>query len=217
MKKWTQSRVSDLQSLLRQSHKKLLIWDFDKTLVDLDWFGGEPVEIFFDRVYQRICAIDERIIDNKQAFFDRLFPYPEIDAIVRRYGSDAAKTVKAILFEKERQCMSSGTPEQLLLDFISDTHQTYDHAIWSNNHQDTISYYVQKNGIAEHVGVIASYDQVSFAKPHPEGFEMIAKRYPTITQGDMLIIGDSPRSDQVAANAVGVDFFLWADTNAPRV
>jgi FMN phosphatase YigB (HAD superfamily) len=217
MKNWKQSRVSDLLTLLERCPKKLLIWDFDKTLVELDWFSDEPFEAFFERLYRGIRAIDSHIIDDKQAFFRRLFPYPEIDTIARHYGPAAADTVKAILFQKERSCRERGRPEDLLIRLIANSEREYSHAIWSNNHQETIRYFLQANRISNRIGSIASYDQVSCAKPHPEGFEIIRKAYPDIALDQILLIGDSLRSDSAAAAAVEIDFFLWADSNSLRV
>lgn len=196
--------LNAVKSVIENSPIKLIIWDFDGVIYDLDWnFSNTPSD-FLNELYGVIHSIDDSIIQDKKEFILRLFPYPEISEIGKKYGKSIQDKILSIYEEKESSSIHKAIPNYEVISFIKNCHISQ--SIWSNNLSSTIVTLLKKDAIREKIDVIASLDKVISSKPHTEGFQIIKNNYPEIDEKNILFVGDSLRSDKVAADGAGIGF-----------
>jgi len=205
----SQSLVNSLRNHIESTGKQLLIWDFDQTIFTLDWFSGESIHDFLERIYNSINKVNSSIIKDKNEFIERLFPYPEIDMLGVQSGQDARAIPVDVMNKKEMANIDSAKPENDVINFIQDTRDKYNHVIWSNNTFESIKILLERVNLENIFSVIASLDILKRAKPDIEGFNKITKPFPNIAKESMLMIGDSLRSDKAAAENADIDFFHY--------
>lgn len=203
---------SSLTEYLNKTSKQLLIWDFDLVIYKLDWVTTVPWDKYFERIYSLINNVDPTIIKDKQEFYQRKFPYPEIDKIGEIHGENALKTLKDSMYQREFAGLSKAIPNNIVIKFIQNSADKYQHAIWSNNFLPTIEYLLKQSELTENINFISTYDKVSFAKPNIEGFTLIENHFKHIPKSKMLMIGDSLRSDKAGAEIAGIDFFHFTES-----
>ncbi|KKQ34887.1 MAG: hypothetical protein US52_C0043G0004 [candidate division WS6 bacterium GW2011_GWA2_37_6] len=199
--------MNNLKSTIETNSIKLLIWDFDGVIFDLDWnYQSTPAE-FLTLLYEEINRIDNSIIKDKDEFIARLFPYPEMNEVGIKHGKEVQARVKSLYEAKESAALHRAVPNQQVIDFIrvSELPQS----IWSNNLSSTIRQLLREAGIDEKIDQIASFEKVLLSKPHIEGFKIIKDAYPEIDLKNMLLVGDSLRSDKVAAENTGINFYYY--------
>ncbi len=200
--------MNKLKSIIKDKSIELLVWDFDGVIFDMDWYyQGTPYDLLED-LYEKINAIDNSIISDRDEFVARLFPYPEINEVGIRHGKDKQLEVKAIFKKKEAAALDRAVANQEVIDFIKD--QTLPQAIWSNNLSSTIEYLLVKAEIDDKINIVSTLDKVIMSKPDIEGFEIIRKEYPKVSKDKILMIGDSLRSDKVGAENVGIGFYHYS-------
>lgn len=199
--------MNSLKRYLQDNLIKLVIWDFDGVIFDLNWNYKTTPHQFLELIYDEINSIDTTIVEDKDEFIKRLFPYPEINEVGIKYGQEAQMKIKSIYQEKESTAVDRANPIQEVIDFIKnlDTPQS----VWSNNYSSTIEYLLIKSGINKKIENIASFDKVTLSKPNIEGFNIIKKTYPRINKENMLFVGDSLISDKIAADNTGIKFFHY--------
>lgn len=199
--------MTELTEFINKENIDLVVWDLDGVIFDLDWDYQETPQNFLQRLYNAIIKIDQSIIKDESEFIARLFPYPEINEIGIKYGKEAQLEVKSLYKDKEMFAIDRAFPHNDVIDFIKYLQKPQ--VIWSNNYSNTIEYLVKKAGIENNIEFIASLDKVILSKPDGEGFNLIQKQFPNIQKENMVIVGDSLKSDKVAAENSGIKFFHY--------
>lgn len=200
-------QMKKLKSIMHRQAIELIIWDFDKVIFELDWaYQNTPGEFLAD-MYEKIKEIDSTIVGDKNEFVTRKFPYPEINELGRKHGKQMQDQIKFLYKRKESKALIKAIPNSEVIGFIQES--DVPQAIWSNNLSVTIEQALQQAGIHGKISVISSLDKVIKSKPHAEGFEIIRKKHPNIDRKNILMVGDSLRSDKVAAKNAGIGFYHY--------
>lgn len=198
-----------LAEYIEKNNIEYVIWDFDLVIYKLDWTKGETSYEFLGRLYSIFNDVDPDLILNKDEFIFRLFPYTEIDLYSRKYGKSSVKKVIDLFKERELNALEYAEPNNEVIDFIKSSNTKVKHAIWSNNNYQTIDYLLEKSGIKDKFEIIATLDKVEYPKPDVSGFEIITKKFGNPDNNKILMVGDSLRSDKVAAENAGIKFFHY--------
>lgn len=199
--------MKKLKSVIEDNSIELIIWDFDCVVFDLEWSYRGTVTDFLEQIYEEINKIDSSIIKDKDEFVVREFPYPEINEVGIRHGKNAQAQVKSLFEQKESSALHRAVPNQEVISFIrkSGLHQS----IWSNNLSSTIEYLLKEAEIDNKIDQIPSFEKVLLSKPNIEGFKIISDEYPKIDKKNIIFVGDSLRSDKIAAENSGVCFYHY--------
>lgn len=80
----------------------------------------------------------------------------------------------------------------------------YKYYIWSSNSRKTIEHALRELGILDKFSKIITRSETKYIKPDPYGFFLIENS--DTNKDEYLFIGNS-RSDEKAAEAIGIDFF----------
>jgi 5'-nucleotidase len=198
-----------LNDFVKKNNFKYIIWDFDLVIYKLDWTRGETSHQFLTRLYKIFHEVDPDLINDKDEFIYRLFPYTEIDLYSKKYGKSAVKKVIDLFQERELNGIDYAVANNSVIDFIKSTDKNIKHAIWSNNNLQTIEYLLKKSKIENEFVTIATLDNVQFPKPDISGFETIYADFNNPDKSKILMVGDSLRSDKVAAENAGIAFFHY--------
>ncbi len=185
-----------LEEFLNQNKKTYLIFDFDRTLFKL----LIPWEKWIDSIKNQLQQIDTSIMDD---YTKGKITLSELE---NRYIETYPQTKDLIInhalsFEKNN--LHDVKPNKNLVSFIR-THTQYAYYIWSSNTPPTIEPILSKNNMLHYFKKIVTRLDVTFIKPHPEGFIKIYNA--TIPKNQYLFLGDST-DDANAAKEADIDFF----------
>ena len=197
-----------LVQYIQKNNFKYIIWDFDLVIYKLDWSVGETSHDFLGRLYTIFNKVDPTLIQDKDEFIYRLFPYTEIDLYSRKHGRNAVQEVIDLFQKRELNGKDHAIPNAEVIDFIK-SDKGIKHAIWSNNNLQTIEYLLKKSKILTRFETIATLDNVEYPKPDISGFEMIYDKFNKPDKKNILMVGDSLRSDKVGAQNAGIAFFHY--------
>lgn len=200
--------MDELRKIINNRQIKLLIWDFDGVIFDLVWDFETSAKEFLAELYESINVIDSSIIEDKDDFIASLFPYPAINEVGIRHGKEVQDKVKALYERKESAAIHKAIPNQEAIDFIQKLELPQ--AIWSNNLSPTIKALLEEANIVDKISHLSTLDMVLESKPHIEGFKLIKDHYPDIRLENILFVGDSLRSDKIAAEKCGIGFWHYA-------
>ncbi len=179
-----------LEEYLSKNPKTNLIFDFDETIAMLIL----PWHKWFEEVADQIKKIDPEIHESS---------YPEVhNAFVAKHGDEGLWTSRELNEEFELRNLAGLKANPEVVDLIKNN-KKYVMFVWSSNSEIIIVNALKKLGIENHFKKIVSRSNARFAKPHPQGFELIDDGTP---RKDYLFIGDS-FSDSGAAKKLGIDFF----------
>lgn len=192
-----------------ENNIEYIIWDFDLVIYKLDWTKGETSYEFLARLYNVFNDVDPELILDKDEFIYRLFPYTEIDLYSRKYGKSSVQKVIDLFKERELNALEYAKPNNEVINLIKSTNTNILHAIWSNNNYKTIDYLLEKSDIKDKFEIIATLDNVEYPKPDISGFKNINKKFGNPDKKKILMVGDSLRSDKVAAENAGIQFFHY--------
>jgi phosphoglycolate phosphatase len=84
-------------------------------------------------------------------------------------------------------------------------------ALWTNNAAEITATVLARFGLAEHLDLVVTRDEMLELKPHPDGWRVIAGRLGTPRQA--FVVGDS-WVDGVASAAAGVPFIAYRTSPA---
>lgn len=205
----------DLSNFLKNRSKKLLIWDFDKVIFDLYWGTEDERVDFLGNFFDKIVEFDSNVGRDRKEFIDRKYVYPELDEIFKLYGEDVVNRFKRIMFRREQTNLHKAIPNSSIIKFLKSNKNNFRNIIWSNNSLKTVSSLLEKQEIEGIFEFFVTYDRVNLSKPNLEGFTHIESFAPDVKKEEMLMIGDSLRSDKKAAEAAKIDFYLYEKATSP--
>ncbi|MBN2156511.1 MAG: HAD hydrolase-like protein [Candidatus Lokiarchaeota archaeon] len=186
--------------------KRLFIFDFDETLINLnvDWeqlkkelsklvkerFG---ITMNFTPIMEKLEYLKNQITEEEYSSIMNQLKQGEINALqtkstIQPVGLELLKEIHSNLIQKSQESR-----------YIT---------ILSNNYTDTIRMGAKKYGIDRFIASYVGRDMVTKIKPEIEGIEKIHKQFPDVKKSEIVYFGDSEKYDKMVALAYGVDFFL---------
>ena len=198
-----------LAAYIQKNNIEYVIWDFDLVIYKLDWTKGETSYEFLAKLYSFFNDVDSKLILDKEEFIYRLFPYTEIDLYSRKHGKSSVQKVIDLFKERELNALKYAKPNNEVINLIKSIDTKIKHAIWSNNNYETITNLLEKSGIKDKFEIISTLDNVEFPKPDISGFRNIYKKFSNPEKSKILMVGDSLRSDKVAAQNAVIKFFHY--------
>jgi len=168
--------------------KKVIIWDFDGTIVnlDIDWNNLKKDILDLCDAHNLDCKNETRL-NNILTILSNCGLKKQAFQIIDHYESRAQYKV----IENTLKIINS------LNDKI--------HCIFSDNLRNTILRILKNIGISDSFKSIISKEDVVNYKPDSDGLKMILNRFDEINHSEVLYIGDSLKDEKVAAEC-NVDF-----------
>lgn len=186
--------------------KRLFIFDFDETVVNLnvDWeqlkqalskmvedrFG---ITITFTPILEKLQYLKSQI---HQEEFLPILEYLKLGELKALEQLSTLHLVGFTLLQEIHNKLIHNSQEERYI------------ALLSNNYTDTIIAGAKQYGFDKYITSYVGRDLVSKIKPDPEGIMKIHKRFPTISKSQIVYFGDSPIYDKLLAQNYGIDFFL---------
>lgn len=183
-----------LKEYLAKKNKKYLIFDFDETIakMEIDWSGWHTG---IGEVYRQY---------NPQARSYAADEHSRYNGYVDKFGQELVKKTQQFNAQYETEMTTGFIPYPELIKFIKKDNQ-YQKFVYSSNSSQVVIKGLKELGIVDKFKKIVSRDDVTYIKPHPEGFSLLCDR--EIPHSEYLFIGNS-HADKKAARAAGIDFFL---------
>lgn len=186
----------NIDNSLKQTPKKIIIFDFDETLyrLKLPWLD-------FKEGLKSLCnEIDPVIVKN----FDGELMIHLADQVIDKHGGMARKRVFEFCEKYEGSNDYDVEVNGELLKWVVDNALDYKMVIWSSNMSETVRQVFVNQNVTEFFSLIVGKEDVKRLKPYTDGFEIIYDYFGGEVS-DYLMVGDS-NSDEGAAKNVGMDF-----------
>lgn len=185
---------------LSQFDKKVIIFDFDETLVtmELDW------NIYMGQLIEEMSKLDSKIAEKYSP--DKLDHNLSNEMIIK-HGSRARDIDIKISEDFEMNHLKSYSVHQEFFDIIEELHNDKIFYIWSTNTTKRIQTILEEIDRAELFKDIVSKNKVELTKPYPDGFYIIDE-VEKLQRKDYMFIGNSQETDKLAAASSGLEFVL---------
>jgi HAD superfamily hydrolase (TIGR01549 family) len=188
-----------LSRYLDQTNKKYLIFDLDKTLLDLriDWTDFR--EQFTHEVSSKIDRKIANIIDSNNGSSQDLY-----NQVIIKHGYSAKVVIDQFCQQWEQSHLLGFEENTSLTSFINQSSK-YTFFIWTGNNLKTAEHVIKQTSWCKLISLTLGKESTNLSKPFPDGFYLIFN-HGGGKRSDYLMIGDSQHDSQAAANA-GIDFF----------
>lgn len=131
----------------------------------------------------------------------------ELLAVVRREAPLLEAEVLAIPVAHERRAMTMAELVPHAVEAVRALKELgYAIAVWTNNDRVVADYVLGRFGLAPHLDLVVTRDDVRALKPDPDGLRVIRARWPEAVH--VVVVGDS-WVDGAAAQAGGVPFIAF--------
>ena len=131
----------------------------------------------------------------------------ELLAVVRRQAPEIEAEVLAIPVAHERRAMKLAELVPHAIEAVRAMKELgYATAVWTNNDRVVADYVLGRFGLAPHLDLVVTRDDVHALKPDPDGLRVIRARWPEAMH--VVVVGDS-WVDGAAAQAGGVPFIAF--------
>ena len=131
----------------------------------------------------------------------------ELLAVVRREAPQLETEVMAIPVAHERRAMELAELVPHAMDTLRAMKDLgFATAVWTNNDRVVADYVLARFGLAPHLDLVVTRDDVRALKPDPDGLRVIRARWPGAQH--VVVVGDS-WVDGAAAQAGGVPFIAY--------
>jgi HAD superfamily hydrolase (TIGR01549 family) len=135
---------------------------------------------------------------------ERRWSGPEMIAWLRREAPDLEAEALAIPIAHERRAMRQATLEPFAVECVSEMQRRgLGTAVWTNNDRVAADFVLGRFGLADHLDLVVTRDDMEHLKPDPDGLRVVRRRWPEATR--IVMVGDS-WVDAAAAHAGGVPF-----------
>ncbi len=182
-----------LEEYLKYNPKKVLIFDFDQTLIQLNL----PWEIWESQITKLIESYGMHIKPS-------LTMVDNINRVTRKVGIEFKKQVEDITRGFEKEHLEGYETNMELIRFIKEHHNEYEIYLWTLNMRETVEPLLTKYEVFKYFKDIIDRGKTLLSKPEIDGFKLIKNsNYELI---DYLFIGDST-FDRRAAIKSHIDFF----------
>ena len=190
---WEQMKTTDFHQYLRKSQKREVIFDFDGTISTLLINWAE-----WDRAVGQVL----------QGYDPAFVPLGIIEAVqqnafMQRFGKKLRDDLLHTTYKHEKELLSGHQINPVALALIEMARSVANLHIWTSNHLETIYPILQELHLDNAFKRIIARGDVTFIKPHPEGFYLLFDE--NNPKSAYLLIGDS-KKDEEAAKSAGIDF-----------
>lgn len=171
--------------IIKSNSKKVLIWDFDGTIVNLN--------IDWQRVKKdllALCNLNHGNLHLEKAFLNE----------VLYFLINQGKKEQALEIIKKYESSCRYTIIQRSVDFIKKYHKKYQMAIFSDNTRDVIINILTEYRILDYFKIIISKEDVDKYKPDTEGFTKIYNFFKINDKTKLLSLGNSKKDESTAKN-----------------
>lgn len=139
----------------------------------------------------------------------------ELLAVVRREAPQLEAEVLAIPVAHERRAMELAELVPHAMEVLRAMKDLgFATAVWTNNDRVVADYVLTRFGLAPHLDLVVTRDDVRALKPDPDGLRVIRARWPEAQH--VVVVGDS-WVDGAAALAGGVPFIAYRPDHAEMV
>lgn len=139
----------------------------------------------------------------------------ELLAVVRREAPQLEAEVLAIPVAHERRAMELAELVPHAVEAVAAMKDLgFATAVWTNNDRVVADYVLGRFGLAPHLDLVVTRDDVRALKPDPDGLRVIRARWPEAQH--VVVVGDS-WVDGAAALAGGVPFIAYRPDHAEMV
>ena len=136
----------------------------------------------------------------------------ELLAVVRREAPQLEAEVLAIPVAHERRAMELAELVPHAVEAVAAMKDLgFATAVWTNNDRVVADYVLGRYGLAPHLDLVVTRDDVRALKPDPDGLRVIRARWPEAQH--VVVVGDS-WVDGAAALAGGVPFIAYRPDHA---
>jgi phosphoglycolate phosphatase-like HAD superfamily hydrolase len=186
-------KTTEFQQYLQKYGKREVIFDFDETISTLLINWAE-----WDRAVSQVL----------QKFDPAFVPLGIIEAVqqntfMQRFGKKFRDDLLHTTCNYEKKLLSGHRVNPVALALIEKARLVANLHIWTSNHLKTIYPILQELHLDNAFKRIIARGNVTFIKPHPEGFYLIFEK--SNPKSAYLLIGDSKKDEEAAKNA-GIDF-----------
>ena len=132
---------------------------------------------------------------------------PELLALIRREAPALEAEVLAIPVAHERRAMAEARLEPHARETLAALRALgLATAVWTNNDRVAAEFVLDRFGLAPHLDLVVTRDEVEHLKPDPDGLRLVRARWPDA--GRIVMVGDS-WVDGAAAQAGGIPFIAY--------
>ena len=186
-------KTTEFQQYLRNYQKREVIFDFDETISTLLINWAE-----WDRAVGQVL----------QRYDPAFVPIGIIEAVqqntfMQRFGKKFRDDLLHMTHKYEKELVSGHRVNSVALALIEKARSAANLHIWTSNHVETIYPILQELHLNNAFKRIVARSDVTFIKPHPEGFYRLFEE--VNPKSTYLLIGDS-KKDAEAAKSAGIDF-----------
>jgi len=202
-------KFEDISEKLRD--KRLFIFDFDETIVNLNVKWEElkkelqalvlerfNLEITFTPILEKLEFLKSKITVQEFAPILEHLKHGEISAL--KHYSTKQPVGFALLGAIQKKFLQTSSNQKFI-------------ALLSNNYTDTITLGAKQYGIDSYISYYVGRDMVKNIKPDVEGIRKIHDHFPSVQKSEIVYFGDSARYDKELAQNYGIDFFLISHPN----
>jgi FMN phosphatase YigB (HAD superfamily) len=197
-------KFSDISDNLR--HKRLFVFDFDETIVNLNLKWEELKENLSKLVKKRfnIDMTFTPILEKLQYLKSQLNQeqFTPVLNYLKQGEIHALKEFSTI------QTVGYTLLKEIYTNIIQYSITTCYIALLSNNYTETITLGAKQYGIDSCISYYVGRDMVQNIKPDIEGIKKIHDQFSDIEKSEIVYFGDSPRYDRMVAESYGIDFYL---------
>jgi phosphoglycolate phosphatase len=177
---------------------RLCVFDLDHTLVN------SPLDLAAMALEMR--ALIERHCGPLPARPERY----RVGELIRHCATEApdmSAPVWAIAIEHERRAVEAAWLEPGALEAVTGARaEGFATALWTNNAREVTLIALERFGLAPHLDLVVTRDDMRGMKPDPDGYRVIAEHFGP--PRDALVVGDS-WVDGLAAAEAGVPFVAY--------
>ena len=198
-------KFEDISEKLRE--KRLFVFDFDETIVNLNvnWkdlkeelrllvlerFG---LDMTFSPILEKLEYLKTKITEQD---FQPILEYLKQGEISALKENSTKQTVGFTLLENIYKSIVQTRDDRYI-------------ALLSNNYTDTITLGAKQYGIDFFISCFVGRDMVKNIKPDVEGIKFIHEQFPSVNKSEIVYFGDNVKYDKLLAEIYGIDFFLIA-------
>lgn len=190
--------MCSLDLYLKDRAKKTIIFDLDRTLIELtiDWSG--VFTMLHDAIHSLYPHDTLSMPRTSHEFYTLYSTYA-----VR--GGPKIRGILVDTIEKyEIEHYRGYTPNLKLLEFIRSHTSQYNYALWTSNTRGAIVDFLTKEKMNTVFKTIVTLNDVQRAKPNPEGFSII---YDGKSDKNTYVMVGDRSIDHEAARFAGIDYF----------
>ena len=132
---------------------------------------------------------------------------PELGRFVREQAPSLENDFWQIALAHERRALLEAELEPGALESLQAVRALgFRTAVWTNNDGAATRHVLERFALAPHLDLVVTRQEVRHLKPDPDGFRVIAERWPDLEE--LFVVGDS-WADGQAARAAGVPFIAY--------